>query len=267
MYENNYLAIISYIGTNYNGWQRQKEDPLTVQEIVTKTFENLLNTTIKKVSYTGRTDKGVSALFQYFNFYIKEKINPVFYIDIVKKANMILPSEVLVLDFTNVDNSFSSRYDVKYKTYLYKIIFCDDEKIVIDKYGLYNYLLMKFYCKDYVVSKLNEFIPFFNGLRDYTSYHKPEKGVVKNTVLDLSLVYFIYDYPEFWVLTFEFKAAYFLRNMIRKIMGIFVAFLEDRVDINYIRESFDNPDPSKGKFVSPPGPLVLYSVKYGRWLY
>lgn len=261
----NYLAIISYIGFNYDGWQKQKGNSNTIQEIVTSSLEKLLGVSIKKSSYTGRTDKGVSALFQHLNFFIEKKLDDRLLSELRNEVNKILPHDILVLHITRVDNTFSSRYNVKYKTYVYKMIFCNNQFLVNDVYGLHNYHSMKLIPKSEIIPKVEEFISLFCGLKDYSSYYKPEKGVNKNTMIDLYSHYYVYDFPDFWVLTLEFKAVYFLRNMVRKIVGMLIAFLEGKVGIDYIRDSLENPLPSKGKFIAPPEPLVLYNVKYDRW--
>lgn len=255
----NYTAILSYIGINYSGWQIQREEKNTIQEIIIKTIEKVLETKILKSSYTGRTDRGVSALTQYFNFFIEEKINDCkCFIPILNKN---LPNDIFIIDFFKVDNTFSARFDAIQKSYVYKISFVEDEEI-IKKYNLVNVLILKKANKSFLLERLNKFIPLFNGKRDYSSYYRPEKDVHKNTVINLSTSFDIYDFPEFFVLTLTFTAPYFLRNMIRKIVGMFLAFLQDKVDLKYIEGTFDQPCPSKGKFLAPPEPLVLYSVEY-----
>lgn len=255
----NYLLVISYIGFDYKGFQKQKNEKNTIQHIILDAIESILKCKVKKSSYTGRTDAKVSALTQYFNFFVDLKINDEN--EFLKQINNMLPRDIFVLHFSKVDNSFSSRFNVEYKKYIYKII-PFNEDFVMNEYGLRNFTTIREHNKEIVLSKLNQFLLFFQGKKDYSSYYKPENNVNKNTLLELFVEYYVYDYPDFWVLTLEFKSVYFLKNMVRKIVGMLIAFLEEKVDLDYIRDTFENPNPAKGKYIALPEPLVLYSVKY-----
>ena len=62
-----YKCIVSYDGYGFNGYQRQKHDKNTIQEVI----ENVLSTIFKEkiVIYgSGRTDKSVHAIGQVFHF-------------------------------------------------------------------------------------------------------------------------------------------------------------------------------------------------------
>ena len=68
----NYLIKIEYEGTNFVGWQSQKNGK-SVQDSVEKALKKVLKTKIR-ITGSGRTDKGVHALSQYANFKSKIKI-------------------------------------------------------------------------------------------------------------------------------------------------------------------------------------------------
>ena len=63
---NNYLIKIEYDGSNFVGWQRQKNG-ISVQEKIEKKIQKILKTNIKLIG-SGRTDKGVHAIAQSANF-------------------------------------------------------------------------------------------------------------------------------------------------------------------------------------------------------
>ena len=67
----NYQIIIEYVGTNFVGWQIQKNGKSiqeVVQKILSKTFKSKV-----KITGSGRTDAGVHARGQSANFYLKKK--------------------------------------------------------------------------------------------------------------------------------------------------------------------------------------------------
>ena len=68
----NYQIIIEYLGTNYVGWQIQKNGT-SIQSIIQKALTKVLKTKIK-INGSGRTDAGVHALGQSANFMVNQEI-------------------------------------------------------------------------------------------------------------------------------------------------------------------------------------------------
>ena len=66
----NYLIEIEYDGTNFSGWQIQKNSR-SVQGTIETALKKVLKKNIR-ISGAGRTDKGVHALSQHANFKIKK---------------------------------------------------------------------------------------------------------------------------------------------------------------------------------------------------
>ena len=65
----NYHITIEYEGTNFVGWQKQKNGP-SVQQTVEKIFTKILKEKIK-IYGSGRTDTGVHAMGQSAHFLLK----------------------------------------------------------------------------------------------------------------------------------------------------------------------------------------------------
>ena len=67
----NYLIKIEYDGTNFVGWQSQKNGK-SIQDSIEKVLKKIFK---KKITITGagRTDKGVHAFSQFANFKLKKK--------------------------------------------------------------------------------------------------------------------------------------------------------------------------------------------------
>ena len=65
----NYLLKIEYDGSNYVGWQSQKNGK-SIQDKIEKALKKILKTKVR-INGAGRTDKGVHAFGQYANFTIK----------------------------------------------------------------------------------------------------------------------------------------------------------------------------------------------------
>ena len=68
----NYQIKIEYVGTNFVGWQFQKNG-ISIQEKIERALKKIFKTKTK-IFGAGRTDKGVHARAQYANFKIDKKL-------------------------------------------------------------------------------------------------------------------------------------------------------------------------------------------------
>ncbi|MGN0798671.1 MAG: tRNA pseudouridine(38-40) synthase TruA [Christensenellales bacterium] len=124
---------IEYIGSNYCGFQRQKNG-LTIQQVLE---EAILSATGEDVSITpsGRTDAGVHALGQVANFIYNGNI-PTSKLKIV--INQHLPKDIRIVEALERENDFNARKSAKKKTYLYKI-FTGQDLSVFDEDRVLHY--------------------------------------------------------------------------------------------------------------------------------
>ncbi|MBZ5514949.1 MAG: tRNA pseudouridine(38-40) synthase TruA [Acidobacteriia bacterium] len=113
----NIRLVIAYDGTDFQGWQRQPRLP-TIQECLETAVERLTGETLH-VWGSGRTDAGVHALNQVANF---KTSSPIPCENLVKALNNLLPPTVRVKQAQEVSASFHARYDVRAKTYRYRIL-------------------------------------------------------------------------------------------------------------------------------------------------
>ena len=106
-----------YDGTNYQGWQIQK-DGRTVQGIIEDAFRNLSEFDRKiRVNGSGRTDAGVHALGQVAHVDFDTNLN----IQALKNAlNAKLPKDCKIISVEQVNKDFHSRYDAKKRYYRYQ---------------------------------------------------------------------------------------------------------------------------------------------------
>ena len=124
---------IEYIGSNYCGFQRQKNG-LTIQQVLEVA---ILSATGEDVSITpsGRTDAGVHALGQVANFIYNGNI-PTSKLKIV--INQHLPKDIRIVEALERENEFNARKSAKKKTYLYKI-FTGQDMSVFDEDRVLHY--------------------------------------------------------------------------------------------------------------------------------
>jgi tRNA pseudouridine38-40 synthase len=286
MMYNNYVLFVIYDGYNYKGFQIQ-QDFDTIQkriyDALNDTFNYFkLNLKVVSMGYTGRTDAKVSAIKQVFNFKTDNpiKINSELFLDVF---NSFLPNDIKAYKFNPVKVSFNSRYEAIYKIYIYKAIsfntsinkkynilnileneeyFKNERDYIKDKYGFFNFIFLPDF-NNQKKQKLIDALSYFNTEANFESFYKPDK-FNKNTILKLESFVDFYSFDNIEIINLEFKSKYFLRSMIRKIVGTILAYVYDEITIEYIKDMFDNPEPSKGKYIASPCGLILFNSIYNQ---
>ena len=111
-----YFFEISYNGTNYHGWQSQK-NAIGVQQVVEEVFEKLFRKKIEIVG-SGRTDTGVHCVKQFFHADFESDLDcPT----VQLKLNSFLPKSISINAIRKVRSDAHARYNARGRTYEYRI--------------------------------------------------------------------------------------------------------------------------------------------------
>jgi tRNA pseudouridine38-40 synthase len=111
-----YRAVLSYIGTDFSGWQIQKNAPRTVQAALEDALARFSGEPARAVA-AGRTDAGVHAEGQVVHF---DLARPQPAERLRDGANAHLPGDVRLLAVSPVPPGFHARSDAVWKEYLYR---------------------------------------------------------------------------------------------------------------------------------------------------
>ncbi len=111
-------AIVAYDGTNYQGFQRQKNG-VGVQQVLEKALTEVLKEPIL-IKAAGRTDAGVHALGQVISFTTSSRIPPENY---RRALEPHLPPDIAVREAFYAPDDFHARFDAVDKTYQYKLLY------------------------------------------------------------------------------------------------------------------------------------------------
>ena len=114
---NNIKLTLEYDGTEYYGWQKQKE----MKTIQGQLEEAIFIVTKEACEVTGssRTDAGVHAKGFVANFKTNSKVPPERFREAL---NVKLPNDIVVIKSEKVEDDFHARYCAKGKTYEYYIL-------------------------------------------------------------------------------------------------------------------------------------------------
>lgn len=113
----NYKIVLSYDGTDFQGWQTQP-GYRTVQQTIEAALMELTGEAKIRVNASGRTDAGVHALGQVANFYSAMTVP---FHKLLGAINAHLPEDISVLSVEQVPQSFDANHDAVRKLYRYVI--------------------------------------------------------------------------------------------------------------------------------------------------
>lgn len=111
-----YRAVLSYIGTDFHGWQIQKNAARTVQAVLEEALAGFSGERPRAVA-AGRTDSGVHADGQVVHFDLERRRDPVRVRDGV---NARLPRDARLLAVAPAAADFDARREAVWKEYLYR---------------------------------------------------------------------------------------------------------------------------------------------------
>jgi len=243
-----YLIKFSYDGTNFFGYQKQP-GKRTIEGEFEKALYNINDHKETKIFSSGRTDAGVHALLQTAHFDLS--INITLY-KLKCALNSLLPEDIHVFSTEIVDNDFHARYNVKEKTYIYKIN--------IGEYSPHDRNYIYQFNKQLDVEKMKEAIKYFLGEHDFKPFVSEE--VIKNNyVRNMTKVNIV---EEQNILCISFTASGFMKYQVRNMVGTLIKIGQNKLEPNIILEIFE--DFSKNKFVTTAKPEGLYleSVVYDK---
>ena len=243
----NIALKISYVGTNYHGWQVQK-NALTVQEV----FQKALHTVLKEstdIKGCSRTDTGVHANMYVVNFLTSSLMNCESF---PFALNRHLPDDICVYDCTEKDMSFHARYSCKGKEYIYKI---------------WNYKFKNPFSKGQAlhywyplnVDLMNEAAQNFVGKHDFTSFATLDNRKAEN--MERTIEYFKVDKAENFI-SFTVKADGFLYNMVRIMVGTLLRVSQGKIKPNEIPNIINSKNRALAGPTAPPQGLYLNRIFY-----
>ena len=240
------LLTISYDGTNYSGWQKQK-NAVTVQGEFDKACSTLFKTDVESIG-ASRKDAGVHALGQRAVIDVDTSI-PAEKIPLA--LNPLLPDDIVVTHAEEVGADFNPRFKALKKTYEYSIYNAPFRNPIYRNYSEYvRYELdldsMRTACEAFVGE---------HDFRAFCASGNSSKTTVR-TIYSLDVE------KDGDFIKIRVTGNGFLYNMVRIIAGTLIYVGEGRIAPDDLPEIIASGDRRKaGKTVGPSG-LVLVKIMY-----
>lgn len=242
----NIKLTIEYDGTNYAGWQRQK-NVMTIQQELEQAIEKI-TAAKSEVIGSSRTDAGVHARGFVANFLTESSIPAASFKDAL---NSKLPEDIVILNSEEVNCNFHARYSSIGKQYSYTILnrpqpSAIDRRYVYHYKKLLNYQAMKLACSYYI------------GTHDFEGF-KSTGSSVKTSIRTIKSAYLTKTGDK---VIFYVEADGFLYNMVRIMVGTLIDVGIGKIKPEDIINVINSKDRNRAGKTVPASGLCLEIVYY-----
>ena len=250
------LLRIAYDGTDYAGWQIQK-NAVTVESVLTEALRDLLKEKIELIG-ASRTDAGVHALGNVAVFDTETRIPPE---KIAIAVNQRLPDSIRVQSSEEVTKKFHPRYCDSIKTYEYTIL---NASIAIPTESRYSYHVYR----NLDIIAMRKAAEVLVGTHDFSAFcsagsqvKSKVRTIIKVEINEIPLASFFRNYPQRKIVI-RVSGTGFLYNMVRIIVGTLVEAGEGRRSIETVREAVEKGERNLAGPTAPPQGLMLIGIQY-----
>jgi len=242
---NKYKITLEYDGTNYSGWQAQK-NAKSIQATVLDAAQKFLKTQVE-IQGAGRTDAGVHALGQVAHLECDRKLN----VETLRIGiNDLLPAGINVLSVENAQARFHARHSAVSRSYLYLIA---TRRTAFGKKYVW-------WVKDKLYTgKMRQSLDVFQGFHDFASFADKRMDKDTSTKVNIESV----RLAEFGdIIALRIVGSHFLWKMVRRIVGMTVEAGRGNAttkDLEHMLHTFSD---IPARYTAPPSGLFLEKVLY-----
>lgn len=251
----NIKLLISFDGTDFCGWQRQKNNLPTLQGVIEEKLAIICNQPVT-LHGAGRTDRGVHALGMVAHFLCSSNISCS---GLQKGLNSLLPEAIRILAAADVDHHFHARKSARAKTYCY---YFSTAPLVVATRRLYVTSLPGPFDQAEVARCLSHIV----GCHDFSSFEAvgsrdrtrtTGRGAVR-TIMDASLIQD--QNPHHFKLLL--RGDGFLRKMVRNIVGTLFEVGQGRMSAGRFQAALAAKDRHQAGPTAPACGLFLEHIEY-----
>ena len=244
----NYLIKIEYEGTNFVGWQSQKNGK-SIQDSIEKALKKVIGSKIKIIG-AGRTDKGVHAYSQAASFRCQKKIdNKEIFLDSI---NFFLKKKLIsILDIKKQKEDFHARYNAKLRIYEY---------LIINRQGTLSINRNRAWHvkKKIDLNLMKKGAKLFEGTHDFSTFRAASCSAQSS----LKKIYLIKISKVNEIIKIRITSKSFLQNQVRSMVGCLKYLSTNKWSIGDFKKAFNS---KKRANCAPPAPaygLYLRKVIY-----
>jgi tRNA pseudouridine38-40 synthase len=244
-----YKALVEYDGTDYFGFQRQRDDQPTIQSVLERAV-SLLADKPTTVIGAGRTDSGVHASGQVISFDLEWQHD---ILALGRAMNANLPADIAVIQIDETSPEFHPRFDARRRAYEYHIYNADIRSPLRRSRSWHVRRTLD-------LAKMELAAASLIGIQDFATFGTPPQG--DNCVRQV--------FSANWrrqdeLIVFFIEANAFLYRMVRSLVGSLKAVGEGRWTVEEFVSALGARDRSLSGALAPPHGLYLVNVAYNDW--
>ena len=238
--------VLSYLGTNFFGWQIQDKGR-TVQGVLEEELSRMHKHPVRVVA-AGRTDSGVHANGQVCHFDTDLDIPE----NKFKLAiNSFLPDDISISSCLYVDDNFHARFSAKRR--VYKYYFTDSMG-----YTVFNSHICTFVRDLPDIEIMNACARSIEGVHDFTTF----TSAGDKSSSRVREIYSAVIYREGNLMVFKIEGSAFLWKMVRSIVGTLLKYASLDSGASGFKDALKSKDRKLAGTTAPAKGLFFQKVYY-----
>lgn len=243
----NFKLVIQYDGSRYKGFQKQKDNELTIQGKLEAVLSKMAEESIEVIGCE-RTDVGVHAENYVANFKTTCELSETMILNYLYE---FLPDDIVVKSVEEVDERFHARYNVKSKTYTYTVHNASFRDVFSRKYTYHTDDMLD-------IEAMKDAANLMVGTHDFQSFTSTKAGA-KSTVRTIEAINIEKNGA---LVQISIKANDFLWHMPRFIVGVLLEIGTGYMKIETVKACLEQQKKGQASVLAKPKALCLDSVEY-----
>ena len=240
----NVRATVEYDGTDFSGFQRQRNSR-TVQAEIECALAAVVGFPVPVVA-AGRTDAGVHATGQVVSFQLSTRLDDQ---TLRCAVNANLPQDIVIRETHTVSSDFHARRSAVARTYQYRIIQQSTRPVLDRQRGWYV-------ARDLDVAAIRTAADEFLGSHDFSAF------TVRSVLGTVRDVFNVAVWRELDSVFFRIDGNAFLHRMVRRMVGTLVRVGRDELALSDVRTLLRGGPRSMAGPAAPAHGLTLVHVSY-----
>ena len=243
----NLKMILEYDGSRYKGWQKQGDNDLTVQGKIESVLSEMAGEALQVLG-SERTDVGVHAENYTANFHTNCDLSIEAMLEYLQEN---LPEDIAVKSMVEASERFHAAYNIKSKTYVYKINNNELRNVFNRKYVYHTEVKLN-------LEEMRIAAETLVGTHDFQGF----ATVASNTKSTTETINYINIVEKGGIIEIEINANEFLWNMVRIIIASLLDIGEGKLKLEDIETLLTEKTESKYSLMAKTKGLSLRNIQY-----
>ena len=255
-YPHNYLVEVQYLGFRFHGWARQP-NVKTVQYMIERTLNYVLDGKTFKILGTSRTDAMVSALHSGFQLFLHEPLrDPGAFLE---SFNENLPADIRATAIRNVPPEFNIIQSPRSKEYVYSFYLSSSADPFYAPF-------MTCLPEDLDIELMRKGCELYVGRHDFRNFtikaNETCVRIISDARIEENNIYEGAFFPDNKYM-FCVSGAGFMRQQVRLMMGQLIKLGQGMISLDQFERCVNGDPEIQADYVAPASGLLLKTIDFG----